>query len=134
MINYFQDLIFSGRLFTLRPPVMQVKTIIILAVFFGLCVALGLACKVLVKKTRDGLKIKSLRQLFYLFVAMGILGFVYLFFAWQKITLLAGRFWLLIWLVTVIIWLGVIGRYMFFKAPKIRNEIEEKRKFEKYVP
>jgi len=134
MINYFQDLIFSGRLFTLRPPVMQVKTIIILAVFFGLCIILGLVSKVLAKKTRDGLKIKSLRQLFYLLVTMGILGFVYLFFAWQKITLLAGRFWLLIWLLTVIIWLGVIGRYMFFKAPKIRTEIEKKRKFEKYVP
>jgi len=134
MINYLQDLVFSGRLFNLRPPAMQIRTVIILAVFFGLCVVLGLISKILTKKIKDGLRIKGLKQLFYLFVIMGILGLVYLFFAWQKITLLAGRFWLLIWLLTVIIWLGFIGRYMFFEAPKLRAEIEKKRKFEKYIP
>ncbi len=85
-------------------------------------------------KIKDGLKIKAWRRLYYLSLSMGIIGLVYLFFAWQGVVLLAARFWLLIWLVTTLIWLGFIMKYLFLETPKLRREIEEKRKFAKYIP
>ena len=86
------------------------------------------------KKTNDGLKLKGWLRLFYMLVSMGALGLGYLFFAWQGVTLLASRFWLIVWLITVIVWLIFIGLYMFSKVPKLRAKIEEQRKFEKYIP
>ena len=85
-------------------------------------------------KIKDGLKIKAWLRFHHLGLTIGIIGFVYLFFAWQKVALLAARFWLLILGVTAVVWLGFIGKYMFWEIPKLRRKIEEKRKFEKYIP
>jgi len=133
-MEYFQELITSGRLFTMRPPAMQLRTVMILAGFFGLFVVLGIISKVVSKKTNDGLRLKGWLRLFYLFMSMGLIGLGYLLFAWQGVTLLAARFWLIIWLITVIVWLIFIGIYMFSKVPKLRAKIEKQRKFDKYIP
>lgn len=134
MMEYFQELFTSGRLFTMRPPAMQLKTVLILAGFFGLFVVLGIISKIITKKTNDGLKLKGWLRLFYLFTSMGLIGLGYLIFAWQGVTLLAARFWLIIWLITVIVWLIFIGIYMFSKVPKLRAKIKKQRNFEKYIP
>ncbi|MFA6255367.1 MAG: hypothetical protein WC675_05065 [Patescibacteria group bacterium] len=113
---------------------MHNQAIIILAVAFGLLIILGIVSKVLVTKTKDGLKVKGWRRLFHLSLTIGILGFVYLFFAWQGVSLLASRFWLLILGLTALVWLGFIAKYLMWDVPKLRKGIEEKRKFEKYIP
>ncbi len=130
-LKYFFNL---NHLFSLRPGAMHLKALIILAVFFGLFIILGLSSRIMTTKIKDGLKIKAWRRLYYLSLSMGIIGLVYLFFAWQGVVLLAARFWLLIWLVTTLIWLGFIMKYLFLETPKLRREIEEKRKFAKYIP
>lgn len=113
---------------------MQARALIILAIIFGLGIILAIVFKLISEKTKDGLKIKGWRRFFHLLLTMGILGYVYLFFAWQDIPLLAGRFWLLIWLVTVLVWQAFILRYLFFVVPKLRRDIDQRRKFEKYLP
>jgi hypothetical protein len=113
---------------------MNSRALIILAVLFGLFIVLGIISKIRAAKIKDGLKIKGWRRLKNLFLTMGITGLVYLFFAWQGIALLAARFWLIIWLLVTLIWLGFIGRYLFWEVPKLRRNIEQKRKFEEYLP
>jgi Na+/serine symporter len=113
---------------------MNFWALIILSVTFLVFIGLGLAVKFWVNKIKDGLKIKVCRRLSHLFITMGIVGLVYLFFAWQGVALLSSRFWLIIWLACTVVWAGFIVKYLFLEAPKIRREIEEKRKFEKYLP
>lgn len=132
MINYLVYFFNPSHLFSLRPPAMQLRVIIILAVIFGVFVVLGIIFNFL--KTKDSLRIKGYKRLFYLFLTMGVLGYVYLFFAWQGAALLSARFWLLIWLIATLVWLGFILKYLVIEAPKKRKEIDRKRDFEKYIP
>jgi len=113
---------------------MQPRALIILAVIFGLLIVLGIFSRMKINKTKDGLKIKAWRRMFHLFLTVGILGLVYLFFAWQGIALLAARFWLLILALVALVWGGFIAKYLILEVPKLRKEIEDKRKFEKYIP
>lgn len=134
MIEYLKYFFNPGHFFSMRPPAMQVRAIIILAVAFGLFIVFGIVSKIMAAKTKDGLKAKSWRRLFHLGLTMGILGFVYIFFAWQSVVLLASRFWLIIMLLVIIVWLGFIGKYMFLAAPKLRAKINKERNFDKYIP
>ena len=134
MIDYLKYFFDPSHLFSLRPSAMQPRAIIILAVVFGLFIVLGIISKIIATKTKDGLKLKAWQRLFHLFLTIGIIGFVYLFFAWQGVALLAGRFWLIIMLLAMMVWLGFIAKYLFLTVPKLRKNIDQKRNFEKYIP
>ena len=134
MIAYLKYFFNPSHLFSLRPAVMQWRAIIILMAVFGLLILMGIISKVMAAKSKDGLKIKAWRRLSYLALTISILGFVYLFFAWQGVVLLAGRFWLLTLLLIALIWLGFIAKYWFLEIPILRREIQQKRNFEKYIP
>ncbi len=113
---------------------MQLRAIIILAVIFGFIVAIGVVSKMMETHIKDDLKIKAYRRIFNLGLTMGILGYVYMFFAWQGVTLLSARFLLIIWLVVLLIWLGFIIKYLTLDVPKLRKNINDRRNFEKYIP
>lgn len=134
MIAYLKYFFNPSHLFSLRPTIIQWRAIIILVAIFGLLITVGIVSKVMAAKIKDGLKVKAWRRLYYLTLTIGILGFVYLFFAWQGVALLASRFWLLIIFLTAIVWLGFIAKYWFLEIPKLRREIQQKRNFEKYIP
>lgn len=62
-----------------------------------------------------------------------ILGFLLLFFNNQQVQFFSARFWLLIWLIIMIIWLLNISK----RIKKIITHREERRKeeeFKKYLP
>ncbi|MFA6382604.1 MAG: hypothetical protein WCX08_05040 [Candidatus Buchananbacteria bacterium] len=130
-LNYFFN---PAHLFSLRPEAMHARAVIILAVIFGLTVVLAGINKILLGKTKDGLRIKGLRRITHLCLTVGILGFVYLFFAWQGVALLASRIWLIIIFLTAVIWLAFIAKYLFLEVPKLRKEIDHRRDFERYLP
>ena len=130
-INYFFN---PSHLFLMRPGAMQARAIIILAIIFGLMIVLGFVSLTLSKKNKDILKVKSLKKFFNAFLTMGIIGYVYVVFAWQGIALLAARFWILIIFLVLIVWIFFIAKHLFNKVPELRSEIDKKRDFEKYIP
>lgn len=134
MIEYLKYFFNPSHLLTLRPPAMQGRALIILGVAFGILIIIGVISKMMAKKTNDGLKMKGWERLFHLFLTIGILGFVYLAFAWQGVILLAGRFWLIILEIIAIVWLAFIGKYMYLEVPKLRKKINKERNFDKYIP
>jgi small-conductance mechanosensitive channel len=134
MIEYLQFFLKPAHLFNVRPQAMSARAITILAIIFGLFVIFGLINKMAGRKTKDGLKAKAFKRLWYLGITSGCLGYVYLAFAWQGVALLAARFWLLIILAVVIVWLFFIAKYLYIEAPKLRKNIDQKRDFEKYIP
>ena len=134
MTEYLAYFFNPAHLFNLRPAAMQPRAIIILAVVFGLIIIAGIISKLIENKTKDGLKIKAYRRIFNLGLTMGILGYVYLFFAWQGVTLLGARFLLLVWLLVLLFWFGFILKYLLLNVPRLRRDIDSRRSFEKYLP
>ena len=132
-MDYLAYFFNPAHLFTVRPNAMNTRAIIILAVIFSILIIAGVVSKVLAK-TNDSLKAKGYTRFFYLFLSMGLIGYLYLFFAWQGAVLLSARFWLLILLIFALTWAGFIIKYLAKDAPKQREEINKKRQFEKYIP
>jgi O-antigen/teichoic acid export membrane protein len=134
MIDYLKYFFNPDHLFSVRPVPMQMRAIIILVVLFSAFIVYSLVVKVFAKKIKDGLKIKLLRKTSNTTLTMGILGLIYVFFAWQSITLLGARFWLVIWALIMLVWGGFILRYFLVTMPKLRSEIDHRRNVEKYLP
>lgn len=133
MLNYLSYFFDPSHLFALRPPTMHPRAITILAVIFGALVIMGIVSNLSARGV-DSLKAKGLKRLTNLGLTMGSLGYLYLFFAWQRAALLGARFWLLgLGLITVG-WLLFIIKYLIFKVPARRKEINERRRFEQYLP
>ncbi len=132
MLEFLKSLFIPAQLFYLRPLPVSQKVLIILAVIFALFIITAIATKFI--KSKDVLKDKGVKKFFNLFLTMGILGYVYLFFIWQAVPLLAARFWFLLWLIVTAVWLGFVLKYLILEVPKKRNEINKRREFEKYIP
>ena len=134
MLDYLKYFFNPRHLFSLRPPLMQNRAVLILLITFGVFIVAGIACNVLTKSNKNYLTAKGFKKLANLFLTTGSLGLVYLFFAWQGVTLLSARFWLLILLIVAAVWLIFILKYLMIQVPKKRQEINKKREFEKYIP
>ncbi|KKW33970.1 MAG: hypothetical protein UY81_C0082G0003 [Candidatus Giovannonibacteria bacterium GW2011_GWA2_53_7] len=133
MTNYLQYFFNLSHLFSLRPQAMQLRAVLMLAVIFGLALAVGLVAMVLKKKQR-GLTVAGFNQLSSAGLTMGISGLLYLFFAWQGVALLGSRFWILVWVIITVIWSALIIRYFTVTIPKRIKENLKKQRFEKYIP
>lgn len=133
MLEYLKYFFNLSHLFSLQPKAMKPRALIILAVVFGVFVVAGLLCKISAKKI-DALKAKGFNRLFHLLFTMGLLGGLYLFFAWQGAALLSARFWLIIWLLVTLVWIFFIIKYLVLEVPAKRREIDQRRRFEKYLP
>lgn len=134
MIDYLKYFFNPAHIFSVRPPAMSQRAIIILAVACGVMLIVGIIAKLATNRTKDGLKIKVFRRLTAWGIAMGIIGYLYVFFAAEGVTILSSRFLLIVWAGIAAIWLVVILRYWFIALPRARAEIDQKRQFNKYLP
>lgn len=103
MFEYLRYFFNPEHLFALYPTPLQPRAVMILAVIFGASIIAGIACKMYAAQV-DAIYAKGWERMFKLGLVMGILGFVYLFFGWQGVTLLGSRFWLVIWFLVVVVW------------------------------
>lgn len=133
MLDYLRYFFNPTHLFSIQPPVMHQPAITIMAGVFGLLLLGGLFSRVSSRGV-DSLKAKGLKRLGNLGVTMGLLGYLYLFFAWQRAVLLGARFWLLIWLLVTLTWLLFVLKYLVLEVPTKRREIDQRRRFERYLP
>ena len=80
---------------------------------------------------RNFIKAKFLQKTasFCLFMAVSF-TFIF-FFRYEAIPILGGRFWIFIWFLTGLIWLGFLLKYYFSIIPKQLSELEAKQKKDK---
>jgi hypothetical protein len=131
LINFFSP----GRLFNLKPAPLSSSFLIALSVIFGLLVLAAIVIKVLQNKNKfDQLVTGLLNRYFRSFLTMGLLGVVYIWFRIERVMVLSGRFWLVIWLVGLIIWLIPIIKHQKDSIPQIRSDRTDRKNFEKYLP
>jgi amino acid transporter len=121
--------------FALRPEILGPRAVRFLIVVFGAILVAALVLKIVASmKKKNPPLAKLFRKLQRLFLTMGLLGFVLLFLSYEQIYLLGSHFWYLLWLIGFLTWLGFIIYYLVVKMPKEKDELEKKKRFEKYLP
>ncbi len=121
--------------FTLRPSSLGEKTVLIVAVCLLVLLAGAIFFRVLAKaKKQNPPFVKICKKLYKMLSTMVLVGFVLLFLSYEQIYLLGSHFWFLLWFLGFLTWLGFIIYHFFAKMPKEKEELEQKKRFEKYLP
>lgn len=122
------------RLFHLRPSV-AISTIYWLLAFFAVFVLAGVIIWIMAKaRATEKYQLKILNKYALMLSVMGLLGWLWTGFRYEKIFFLAGRFWFLIWLVGLAVWLYFIVKYQTKTVPLARKQADERKLFNKYLP
>lgn len=72
-------------------------------------------------------------RLAHCLLTMGFVALVWLGLRQERITFLAMRIWILLWLVILCVWLGKLIVYAVRRLPEIKREHAAKEEHEKYL-
>jgi LPXTG-motif cell wall-anchored protein len=117
--------------FDLSPePFISIANTIIIA-FLGLLLIGGILFLILQKKN------KSFKVLFgklnnFCFINL-IIGVLLFFFSWEEAYFLSARFWYMLWIIIMIVWLLEIKKKSG-KISDLRDKRKKRQEFEKYLP
>ena len=127
----FKNLISVDRIFEAKPSAQG--EYVYMAIFFGLCLIGSFILGIMAKRNKkDSKKIQN--RVVYLLLVTGIVGLVLIFFRWQSIPYLGGRFMFYLLAVMVVAWILQIVFYRFKVLPHERMKKQAKENFEKYLP
>lgn len=84
-------------------------------------------------KTRPGLYRGFFKRLYAFTLTNTLLGSMFLFFNYEQVPFFSARFWLLIWLLSTLIWLYFLVRG-FSSIAKRKQELTEEQERLKYLP
>src|SRR3990167_6986185 len=83
-----------------------------LLLFFTLLLVAGAVVRLVSRKRfPDRYARETSARVGRLFSTMGFLGLVWLFFAVEQVTFLQARYWALVWLVGLVVWIASIWKY-----------------------
>ncbi len=71
--------------------------------------------------------------LYYFCLTNTIIGVFLLFFIYEAIPFLSARFWFLLWVAEVLVWIFFLVKKLR-EIPKRKKQLEEERKYKKYIP
>ncbi len=130
MSQYFS----FGYWFDLYPNSWQQagKIFIYLNLFF---LVVGLLIKIyFLIKSIKGVWRKTGQKLSTLFITLSIIGIGYWFMREQLVPFFSSRFWLLLLIITLSLWLSLIVRYFFKKLREEKQNLERAAIYGKYLP
>ncbi len=110
-------------------PFFQYALITLVVVFLAMTVLV----KFKYKQNKKTLYAKSWLSLFNFSVTGLVIGIFMLFFTYETVPFLSARFWFLIWFLIHAVWGYSIYRRLK-RLPDIRQEIEKRKEFNKYIP
>jgi hypothetical protein len=129
-IKFFQP----AYLFDLRPFTYP-QTIKIMAIFFVLMLIVGVVLKFGRKiKNTEKFEIKLLDKYSVLLISMAISGLIITWLKFERVHILAARFWLVIWAGVFVACLYPILKYQLKVVPEAKKHAKEKKLFQKYLP
>jgi len=131
MSSFFQP----SYWFTLQAPeVGGVLGTIVFGVFIAFFV-LGIIGRIVVdRRGQDRYKKEIASRISTLLVTMGLLGSVLFFFSFEGIQLFGARFWYPVWIITSLVWVLYLVRYVRRDLPAKRLREQHLREQSKYLP
>lgn len=117
--------------FTLRPESLVPST---QKLFIGLLIAFALvAFFIALIKRKSGIYRGFFKSLYNFFLSNAIIGFIFFFFDYEIVPFFSARFWLAIWLVTMLVWLFFVVKKL--KTIPLHKKVDEKeQELKKYLP
>jgi len=122
---------------TPHPGPLDMKTVIFFLILFGSGIAGKIGLKIYQKKNKITFT-KPEKKLFAkiesLCLTMGSFGLVWLFFAYENIIFLSGRYFFVLWCISVGIWAYLIWHYYETNMQPAIKALKEREELEKYLP
>ncbi len=122
---------------TPNPGPITVQITIFFLILFGAGIVGKIGLKIFGKKRKATLtkpEKKLLSKIESLCLTMGSLGLVWLFFAYENISFLSGRYLFVIWCVSLGIWAYLIWHYYETEMLPALALLKEREQIEKYLP
>ena len=117
--------------FSVNPGALVANGFNLLVSFTILLFLLGIIA--LIIKRRKGLYRGVFNRIYDFSVANFFIAILFLFFHYENIPFFTARFWLVIWLLGIILWVTHIAKKI--KAiPGKRKELEKEKERKKYLP
>jgi cytochrome bd-type quinol oxidase subunit 2 len=105
--------------------------------FLGWFLLAGLALIIaayVVKKSGDKLKAKVLSKFARAMLNTGLLGYLFLFFAYEQLPVLGMRLWAVLWLAVFCLWIASAVKFATKEYPARRSRQERLQALHKYLP
>lgn len=135
MFNYIINFFRPELLFNMRPGTLEGTGLHILLWFFSIMILLGaITSFIMHAKKEDKILTRAIKKFRMLFFTMGVIGFIYTFFAYEGATFLGARFWVIILALTFLFWIFFPIKYVMIEVPKIKEDVRNRKEFEKYLP
>jgi hypothetical protein len=117
--------------FNTSPVPLIPQTANLLLGLLGLLVVLAIISYVL--RSKKGFYSRFWSKLGNFFLSNSLIGGALWFINTELVPFLSARFWFLLWIAGMMVWLAFIINFAK-SLPNKKKEFEEKKKFQKYIP
>ncbi len=121
-------------LFELRPYTYP-STIKLMLIFFVVMLGIGIVLLLLKKfKKLEKYQEKAIKKYSSWLIWMSACGLLLTWFKYERVQILAARFWLVVWLMVTIGWLAKIYLYQNKYLAQAKRQSENRQMLKKYLP
>lgn len=131
----FDHLLDASTWFTLRPADITGLSGKIVFGFFVLLFVSGIVSRIVAAHKMSDRYLRQLAEsISTLLLTMGFLGLLFYFFSFERIQLFGARFWYVLWLIGLIVWIVFLIHLGFKKIPNLREKEIVREQLRKYFP
>lgn len=107
----------------------------IIFVIFTAFIVFGAVANIVARNRKDDhLLVQAYRRIAQMLYVMGWVGFFIWFASYETLYLFGARFWYLIWVVGLIVWMWRIFVYITKVIPELRVDLQHRADVNKYLP
>lgn len=126
--------LFKYSYWFVSPLSPSVKALWIMGIFFTLFIIFGVFALYRRAHAIDGVSRGVWRRFAGWAFTAGIFGYFFWFARYEQVLIFRDRYWLLIWLVITLVWLGFVVRHAKKRAPALNTKAREEAYRERYLP
>lgn len=119
--------------FNLRPGAFLGSSLKIILGLVFLLIVLALAAGIAKKTQAKNLYAILWNNLYLFFLSNAIIGLILTFFNYEMVPFLSARFWFLLWVISMIVWLVFVCK-IIVRIPRRKARLEREKEFKKYIP
>ena len=119
--------------FSARPGVFIGYSLRIVLSFIFLLIILSIVSGVIKKRRFRSVYYSFWNGLYTFFLTNAIIGLLLTFFNYEMVPFLSARFWFLLWVISMLVWLFLVSK-IAIKISEKKAQMEKEKEFKKYIP
>ncbi len=130
-----QNLFTLNFWFNLYPPALTPMAVRVLLIVFTAILVVGIVGKIYSIKTKlEKWTRRAMDKVSTMLLTMGVLGLLLFLFAYEQIPVLSMRLGYIIWLIILGIWIYFLYKFIYIEIPKQRKLKEAREHTDKWLP